>query len=179
MAPVPSAYNCASGQRPTPAESAHEEAPTGPSDNEASPHEDPSGPHAKTAELKGPARPSPADATAAASVTCLARRRERVGGGRACGLQWRQSSRPQPAAAASGIEETAAAVTEGGNNEVAQAPAAAARAAGATEPLTLDEAMAHSGPAPASAPETSAASESTVTEGAAHENSRRTCRRPG
>ncbi|MGC2414776.1 MAG: hypothetical protein WA459_19030, partial [Stellaceae bacterium] len=51
--------------RPTLAESAHEEAPAGASDNEASPREDPSGPHAKTAELKRPVPPPPADASAA------------------------------------------------------------------------------------------------------------------
>src|SRR5512135_1915068 len=36
---------------PTPAESAHEEAPAGAPDNEGSSREDPAGPHAKTAEL--------------------------------------------------------------------------------------------------------------------------------
>ena len=81
------------------------------------------------------------------------------------------ASRPQP-----GAEETAAvAVSEGGNNELAQAPAAAARAAGATEPLTLDETMARSEPAPAPHPESSVAppsateaatGESTATENA-------------
>jgi serine/threonine protein phosphatase PrpC/serine/threonine protein kinase len=155
--------------RPTPAESAHGEAPAGPSDSQASPHEDPSGPHAKTAELKGPARPSPVDTAAVASVSTSLSVESTSEGAVRVGSNG-TSLGPQPATAASGIEQTAAAVTEGGNNEVAQSPASAAHSAGATEPLTLDEAMVHSRPAPASAPE-AAASESTVTTGAAQENS--------
>src|SRR5271163_837501 len=58
---------------PTAAESAHQEDPLGVSDHEASPdeaspHEDPTGPHAKTAELKRSATPSPTDASVAAGV---------------------------------------------------------------------------------------------------------------
>jgi protein phosphatase len=147
---------------PTPAERAHDEAPAGRSNNEASPHEDPSGPQAKTAELKRPATPSPADPSAAASVTAAGVESSSEAAARAGSNG--ASVAPQPAAAAPGAEETAAvAVNEGGNNEVAQAPAAAARAAGATEPLTLDETMARTESAPTRVPET-AASESAGTE---------------
>jgi serine/threonine protein phosphatase PrpC/serine/threonine protein kinase len=170
---------------PTPAESAHEEAPAARADNEASLHEDPSGPHAKTAdltkaaELKRPATPSPADATAAASVTA-------AGVESASEAAARAGSNGASVASQPGAEETAAvAVNEGGNNEVAQAPAAAARAAGATEPLTLDETMARNEPAPAPHPESSVAplsateaatGESTATENAVGDDSRENLR---
>ena len=163
--------------RPTPAESAHaesahEEAPAGSSGNQASPHEDPSGPHAKTAELKRPAAPSPADTTTAASATAAGVESASEVAARAGSNG--ASVAPQPAAAASDAQETAAAVNEGGHNEVAQAPAAGARASGATEPLTLDETMARSESAPATHHESSAASppapEAAASESAAKES---------
>ncbi len=149
---------------PTPAESAHEEAPAVACDNETSPHEDPTGPHAKTAELKHPASPPPADSTAAAGAG--------VGGAKsaadtaALAGSNGASAAPQPAAVAPGAEESAAVNdNEGANNEGAQAPAAA-RASGATEPLTLDETSAEREPEPAPQPEPQAAL-SSATEAAA------------
>jgi PPM family protein phosphatase len=161
---------------PTPAESAHEEAPAGASDKEASPPEDPSGPHAKTAELKRPLAPPPADASAAAAVTDGSAQ----GAGDVATLSGSNgtSVAPQPPATAPGAQESvAAAVNEGANNEVAQAPATA-RVSGATEPLTLDETIAQGpaasapalSPVPPAAPEV-AASESAAAESAARENS--------
>ncbi len=133
---------------PTPAESAHSEGPARPSESEARlPQEDPTGPHAKTAELKRPLAPSPADATAAAGVAAAVAERASEAAGRAGSNG--ASVAPQPAAVAPAAQESVAAVNQGANNEVAQAPVAAARASGATEPLTLDETMARGGePAP-------------------------------
>ncbi len=152
--------------RPTPAESAHGDAPPGPSDNQASPLEDPSGPHAKTAELKRPATPSPAAAASVIAAGVKSTSQAAAGA----------SSNGAGGASQPGAEESAAAVNEGGNNEVAQAPAPAARATGATEPLTLDETMAHSLSAPAPAPQAVAsaevASESVVTENATGDDAR-------
>lgn len=133
---------------PTPAGSAHQEVPPGPPDEEASQQEDPSGPHAKTAELKPPGSPPPTDASAAAAL---------AGSNGA-------SAALERGAVAPSAPDSVVAVAEGANNEVAQAPSAVARASGATEPLTLDETTAHreSGPAP----------EAAVGESAAHEGSR-------
>ena len=166
---------------PTSAESAHEEAQAGASDNEASPHEDPSGPHAKTADLKRPVAPPPADASAAAAVTAGAVESASDAAARAGSNGASVAS--QPAAVTPSAEESAAAaVSEGAHNEVAEAPAAAARASGATEPLTLDETMARSEPARAPQPEPSVApsaapeaiaSESVTTESAASETAAR------
>ena len=132
---------------PTPAESAHEDAPAPAADGQASAGEDPAGPHAKTAELKHPAlsQPSPADATAAANVTAAAA----IDAATLAGSNG-ASAAPEPAAAAPAVEESAAAaVTEAANHEVAEAaPAAVARASGATEPLSLDETMVQREPAP-------------------------------
>jgi serine/threonine protein phosphatase PrpC/serine/threonine protein kinase len=158
---------------PTPAETAHEEAPASPSDKEASPREDPAGPHAKTAELKRPATQSPSDTTAAAKVTAAAMHSASDAAARAGSNG--ASVAPQPADSAPGGEETAATVNESGNNEVVQAPDGAARAASATEPLTLDETAARSEPVAAthhessvalSAPPEAAAGESAATESA-------------
>jgi serine/threonine protein phosphatase PrpC/serine/threonine protein kinase len=164
---------------PTAAERAQEEASAGASGNEASPHEDPSGPHAKTAELKRPATPSPADTTAAASDTAAGIESASDAAARAGSNGASVAS--QPAAAAPDAEETAAAANEGDNNEVAHAPAGAARASGATEPLTLDETIARSESAPATHHESSvapspapeaAANESAATESAARDDLR-------
>jgi serine/threonine protein phosphatase PrpC/serine/threonine protein kinase len=139
---------------PTPAESAHEESPAGASDNDAAPREDPAGPHAKTAELKHPAPPSPADASAAAPF---------VGVNGA-------SVAPAPAAAAPGEAESAAGVVEDANNEAAEAPAAvAAPAPGAIEPLTLEETAVAPPPRPAPAA-SSSASEDAADDSAGHQS---------
>ncbi|MGH7914963.1 MAG: protein kinase domain-containing protein, partial [Candidatus Binataceae bacterium] len=142
---------------PTSAASAPHDGLEGPSNSEASPHEDPTGPHAKTADLKhaAPPPPSPADETAAAAGAAL--RAESNG-----------ASAIEQAATAPGTQESVDAVHEGANNEIAQPPVAA-RVSGATEPLTLDETMAHgaSAPAPRSEPSCSpedAAGESTARE---------------
>jgi serine/threonine protein kinase len=162
---------------PTPAESAHQEEPASVSDHEASadeasPHEDPTGPHAKTAELKHPASPpSPAGATDAVGVAAGAAGAPdatigaTVAGSNGAGVASERSA-PTP-----GAQESVAAVSphasdEGANNSEARA-SVAVRASGATEPLTLDETMAQgetaaapppeSSPAPASDPSQSAA----------------------
>jgi PPM family protein phosphatase len=130
---------------PTPAESAHREGPADAAGNEAAPNEDPAGPHAKTAELKRPvAPPSPADPSAAAGAADAAALAGSNGA----------SASTEPAAAA--VNQGADA--ESASDEVAQAPAAAARASGATEPLSLDETMTYS--EPATAPQPSEASSS-------------------
>jgi len=168
---------------PTPSESAHQEEPAGASDNEASPneassHEDPTGPHAKTAELKpsAPLPQSPADASAAAGVVADASPAAdaaidgaSVAGSNGAGVA---SGRSAPAP---GPQESAVAVNEGANNEVAQAPVAA-RASGATEPLTLDETMKQGEAAPVASPPdpspalAASASESADRQSAAIEN---------
>jgi serine/threonine protein phosphatase PrpC/serine/threonine protein kinase len=172
---------------PTPAESAHREEPAGASDNEASPnevspHEDPTGPHAKTAELKPSPSPLPtANASAAAGVVAgvspaadAAIDGATVAGSNGAGVA---SGRSAPAP---GPQESVVAVNEGANNEVAQAPVAA-RASGATEPLTLDETMKQGeaasvapspdpSPAPAASASESTASQSADRQSAAIEN---------
>ena len=116
---------------PTLAESAHTEEPARPANSEVrASQEDPTGPNAKTAELKRPPALPPADAAALAAVSNGAR------------------ATPQTTAAAPVAEPRADAVSAAANNEAAQTSVTAARAAGATEPLTLDESMAHGGPAP-------------------------------
>ena len=135
---------------PTPAESAHQEEPASVSGDEASAHEDPTGPHAKTAELKPPVPPSPlADASAAAAVIAGASAAADAATDGATGAGSNGASAASGrSATASGAQESVASVNEGANNEVAQAPMAA-RPSGATEPLSLDEAMAQGEAAPA------------------------------
>jgi serine/threonine protein phosphatase PrpC/serine/threonine protein kinase len=161
---------------PTPAESVHPAEPVRPSESEAPPpQEDPTGPHAKTAELKHSLAPPPADATAAAGVAVAgAQRASEAAAQGASDAAARAGSNgasvaPQPAAMTPAAQESVAAVNEGANNEVVQAPAAAARASGATAPLTLDETMVRGGeaaPAPPH-PESSSASRPLAGEGAA------------
>ena len=131
---------------PTSAGSAHPEEPARPSRSETPlPQEDPTGPHAKTAELKRPLAPPPADATAAAGVAAAGAERASDAAARAGSNG--ASVAPEPAAPAPAAGENAAAVNQGANNEGAQA-SSSARASGATEPLTLDETMARVEPAP-------------------------------
>ncbi|HVA84338.1 MAG TPA: Stp1/IreP family PP2C-type Ser/Thr phosphatase [Candidatus Binataceae bacterium] len=126
---------------PTPAESAHREEPAGASNNDASPREDPTGPHAKTAELKPPAPQSPADASATAGAIAGASGAAdgAIDGATAAGSNGAgvASERSVPAPAS---QESVVAVNEAANNEGAQ-ESVATRASGATEPLTLDETM--------------------------------------
>ena len=166
---------------PTPAESAHQEETAGVSDheaspheaypNEASPHEDPTGPHAKTAELKHPAPPPPSPAGAIDAVGVAASASvapdAAVDGATLAGSNG--------AGVASAVSPNAS--DDGANNKVAQA-SVAARASGATEPLTLDETIAQgesasAAPPPESAPApVSDASESVASQSAAHEDLR-------
>jgi len=117
---------------PTPAENAHREAPQG-ANNDASSNEDPTGPHAKTAELKRAAPPPDATGAAGVAVTVSSVTEAATTAAGSNGASVVASERTAPAAHA---QETA--VGEGSNNEVAQAPVAA-RASGVTEPLTLDD----------------------------------------
>ena len=155
--------------RPTPDESAHEEAH---GDKETSPHQDPSGPHAKTAELKRPATP-PVDSNTAAAVSAAGV--ESVSAVAAGAGSNGASVASQSPNAGRGGEETVATLNEDGDSEVAQAPVPAARTSGVTEPLTLDEAVAHSDPAPRPVHET-AEGESAATEGEARNDSRENSR---
>ena len=135
---------------PTAAERAHREEPASAADNAAPTTEDPAGPHAKTAELKPPVPPSP-PADVSARPRRLRRPRPRRHRRRHSGASV-DAQAPRPGdRAASGAQESVASVNEGANNEVAQAPAAA-RPSGATEPLSLDDAMAQSEAAPGAEP---------------------------
>lgn len=141
--------------------------------------EDPAGPRAKTAELKGPpqptsspaqpsplassapppvATPSEAQAAESAGVESSAAEAHAAeapvttaceGSGAGPSVSGRNGDGEGPGERA-GMLPTPAGVsaTEGANNEMAQAPAPARRSA-ATEPLTLDEAIAEAAPAPA------------------------------
>jgi PPM family protein phosphatase len=137
---------------PTPAESADPEAPVASSATEkVSPGEDPSGPHAKTAELKRPTErkhagsPSPtrtrdAQGTTAANVSACD-----DSGESAATLAGSNGASvgPHGDGIAPGANEDLAADNESENNEVTQA-ADATRSSAPTAPLTLDEAMGQS-----------------------------------
>ena len=137
---------------------------------QAPPQEDPSGPHAKTAELKRPAPPPPADPSAAAGVTAAVA--AHPSDTAALAGSNGASVAPERKAAAPGASDSVAAVNEGANNEVAQEPAAVARASGATEPLSLDEMPPprESAPAPPPPEPSSAAEKAVAGESAAQED---------
>jgi PPM family protein phosphatase len=134
---------------PTPAQTTHPDGPT--VAREASPtQEDPTGPHAKTAELKRPPA-SPAADTAAASTPADTRgglARAPQSGSNGAGVAPSSAS-----AAPAGAAERVATAGEDAHNEVAQVPVDTGRSAGATTPLALDETTAAGGQsAPASHP---------------------------
>jgi serine/threonine protein phosphatase PrpC/serine/threonine protein kinase len=152
---------------PTPAESAHQEEPAGVSDheaspNEASPHEDPTGPHAKTAELTHPAPPPPSPAGATDAVG-LAASASIVPDAAADGATLAGSN---GAGVASAVSPNSS--DDGANNKVAQT-SVAVRASGATEPLTLDETIAH-GESTSAPPELSPAPASDLSESVASQS---------
>jgi serine/threonine protein phosphatase PrpC/serine/threonine protein kinase len=144
---------------PTPAESHREEQASASGDG-ASMHEDPAGPHAKTADLKHPAQTPPAQS--AGDSAALA-----GSNGASVVVAAERGAAIAPAAG-----ENAGAVNASANNEGAPAPAAA-RAGGATEPLSLDEAAAYHEPAPAPQPERSTAPEAIASESAGPESTAR------
>ncbi len=135
---------------PTPADSAHPEGPAGTSGTEKiSPDEDPTGPHAKTAELKHAGSPPPprdADGTMAraANVSTCDESGERAatlaGSNGANAASQRGIALGAHESVAAG---NAGANNEGANNDVAQAPDAT-RSSAPTAPLTLDETMGQS-----------------------------------
>jgi serine/threonine protein phosphatase PrpC len=132
---------------PTSADSAHPEGLAGTSGTEKiTSDEDPTGPHAKTAELKHPTdlkhagsppppRTRDADGTAATAANVSARDER---GESAATLGGSNGVSVAP-----GAQESVAAANEGANNDVAPAPDAA-RTSAPTAPLTLDETMGQS-----------------------------------
>jgi serine/threonine protein phosphatase PrpC len=139
---------------PTPAESADAEAPAATSATEKiPPDEDPTGPHAKTAELKHPTElkhagspPPPrtrdADGTTATAANVSARDESGESAATLAGSNG-ASVPPQRAAIGPGAKESVAAANEGANNDVAPAPDAT-RTSAPTAPLTLDETIGQS-----------------------------------
>jgi serine/threonine protein phosphatase PrpC len=131
-------------ERSGPAAAVEGAVPSAPSPgaNGKSADEDPSGPRAKTAELKRPPQPAGAPAPSAQPQqgAPTASACEESGAGASVGDRNGSSDAvgtlPTPAGVADAIE--------GGGNEMAQAPLAA-RGSAATEPLTLTEAMAEVG----------------------------------
>jgi serine/threonine protein phosphatase PrpC len=137
---------------PTPADSAHPEGPAGTSGTEKiSPDEDPTGPHAKTAELKHAGSPPPprmrdADGTTARAAnvsTCdgSGERAATLAGSNGANAASQRGI--APGAHESVAAGNAGADNEGANNDVAQAPDAT-RSSAPTAPLTLDETMGQS-----------------------------------
>ena len=153
---------------PTPAESADPEPQAATSATEKiSPDEDPSGPHAKTAELKHPTEqkhpaelkhagsPSPtrtrdADGTTATAANVSPCDDSGESATTPAGSNG-ASVAPERATIAPGAQESLAAGSEGANNEVAQAHDAT-RSSAPTAPLTLDEATGQSESDPVTQP---------------------------
>ena len=146
--------------RPTPAESHREEQASAAGDG-CSTHEDPAGPHAKTADLKHPAQTPPAPSAGDSAADFAGSNGASVA-----------AAPERGAALAPAAGKRAGAVNASANNEGAPAPAAA-RAVGATEPLSLDEAAAYRDPASAPQAERSTAPQVLASEGAGPENTAR------
>jgi protein phosphatase len=142
---------------PAPAESHREEQASAAGDG-ASTHEDPAGPHAKTADLKHPAETPPAQSAGDSAAFA--------------GSNGASVAAAAPAAGENAGAVNASANNPSANNEGAPAPAAA-RAAGATEPLSLDEAAAYREPAPDPQPERSTAPQALASESAGSERTAR------
>lgn len=140
---------------PTPADSAHPEGPAGTSGTEKiSPDEDPTGPHAKTAELKHAGSPPPprdADGTMAraANVSTCDESGERAAtlagsnGATAASQRGIAPGAHESVATGNAGANNEGANNEGANNDVTQAPDAT-RSSAPTASLTLDETMGQS-----------------------------------
>jgi protein phosphatase len=151
---------------PTPAESHQEEQASAAGDG-SSTHEDPAGPHAKTADLKHPAHTPPAPSAGDSAADFVG-----SNGASVAAAPERGAALAPAAGEHAGAVNASANVNARANNEGTPAPAAV-RAAGATEPLSLDEAAAYREPAFAPQAERPAAPEALASEGAGPESTAR------